>query len=200
MLKRHVNLYHNPDYVPPKPKEKNHKCPNSLCTRSFRHKGNLIRHMALHDPDSSVREEAMALKMGRRKRIQIIDGQQVEIYQSNDDSEEEEEEDEDDEEEYLEEMKPKMESQGKRYMNVKDDNGQQYVVLEVLEMQEGEDGPKQEVVYEEEEEIEHLNEEDPMNVDTDFIIGDGKLICTSRPLSNNWFDLMLNFILFFSFI
>lgn len=65
--------------------------------------------MALHDPDSSVREEAMALKMGRRKRIQIIDGQQVEIYQSNDDSEEE---DEEDEEEYLDEttlIKPKIE-------------------------------------------------------------------------------------------
>lgn len=167
----------------PKPKEKNHKCPNSSCTRSFRHKGNLIRHMALHDPDSSVREEAMALKMGRRKRIQIIDGQQVEIYQSNDDSEEEEdEEDEEDDEEYLEEVKPKVESQGKRkelYVNVKGDNGQQYVVLEVLEMQDGEDEgrPKQEVVYEEdEEEIEHIHEEDPMNVDTDFIIGDGKFI------------------------
>lgn len=179
MLKRHVNLYHNPDYVPPKPKEKNHKCPNSLCTRSFRHKGNLIRHMALHDPDSSVREEAMALKMGRRKRIQIIDGQQVEIYQ-NDDSEEEEEDEEDDEEEYLEEMKPKVEGQGKHkelYVNVKGDNGQQYVVLEVLEMQDGEDDgrPKQEVVYEEDdEEVEHLHEEDPMNVDTDFIIGEGE--------------------------
>ncbi|KAG4073908.1 hypothetical protein HA402_014113 [Bradysia odoriphaga] len=177
LLKRHVNLYHNPDYVPPKPKEKNHKCPNSLCTRSFRHKGNLIRHMALHDPDSSIREEAIALKMGRRKRIQIIDGQQVEIYQSNDDSEEEEEEDEDDEqEEYLDEVKPKMEIEGKRkemYVNV-GDNGQQYVVLEVLEMGDGdEDGrPKQEVVYEEEEEIEQINEEDPMDVDTDFIIGD----------------------------
>ncbi|KAJ6633879.1 Transcriptional repressor CTCFL [Pseudolycoriella hygida] len=177
LLKRHVNLYHNPDYVAPKPKEKNHKCPNSLCTRSFRHKGNLIRHMALHDPDSSVREEAMALKMGRRKRIQIIDGQQVEIYQSNDDSEEEEEEDEDDEEEYLDEVKPNADSQGKRkemFMNLKGDNGQEYVVLEVLEMPEGEeDGrPKQEYVYDEEEEIEQINDEDPMDVDTDFIIGD----------------------------
>lgn len=136
--------------------------------------------MALHDPDSSVREEAMALKMGRRKRIQIIDGQQVEIYQNDDSEEEEDEEDEDDEEEYLEEVKPKVESQGKRkelYVNVKGDNGQQYVVLEVLEMPDGEDEgrPKQEVVYEEdEEEIEHIHEEDPMNVDTDFIIGDGK--------------------------
>lgn len=118
--------------------------------------------------------------MGRRKRIQIIDGQQVEIYQSNDDSEEEDEEDEEDEqEEYLDEVKPKVEADGKEkelYVNV-GDNGQQYVVLEVLEMGDGDDDgrPKQEVVYEEEEEIEQINEEDPMNVDTDFIIGDGKL-------------------------
>lgn len=142
--------------------------------------------MALHDPDSSIREEAMALKMGRRKRIQIIDGQQVEIYQSNDDSEEEDEEDEDDEnEEYLDEVKPKVEAEGKRkemYVNV-GDNGQQYVVLEVLEMGDGEDDgrPKQEVIYEEEE-IEHVNEEDPMNVDTDFIIGDGKWSHTKPSL------------------
>merc|ERR1712222_268891 len=50
LLKRHQNLYHNPAYVPPAPKEKTHECPE--CGRSFRHKGNLIRHMALHDPDS----------------------------------------------------------------------------------------------------------------------------------------------------
>ena len=31
--------------------EKTHECPE--CSRTFRHKGNLIRHMALHDPDST---------------------------------------------------------------------------------------------------------------------------------------------------
>ena len=41
LLKRHQNLYHNPAYVPPAPKEKTHECPE--CGRSFRHKGNLIR-------------------------------------------------------------------------------------------------------------------------------------------------------------
>ena len=71
LLKRHQNLYHNPNYVPPTPKvifqfffkrkciwnstvylqEKTHECPE--CSRTFRHKGNLIRHMALHDPDST---------------------------------------------------------------------------------------------------------------------------------------------------
>ena len=75
LLKRHQNLYHNPAYVPPAPKEKTHECPE--CGRSFRHKGNLIRHMALHDPDSTAAEKAIALKIGRQKKIQIIDGQQV---------------------------------------------------------------------------------------------------------------------------
>ena len=36
-----------------------------------------MRHMALHDPDSSVLEKAAALKYGRQKKIQVIDGQQV---------------------------------------------------------------------------------------------------------------------------
>ena len=102
-MKRHQNLYHNPNYVPPEPKvdfivclkvsiallgcislnsiifkfdlfqkEKTHECPH--CSRSFRHKGNLIRHMDLHDPDSTAKEKAVALKAGRQKKIQIIDG------------------------------------------------------------------------------------------------------------------------------
>lgn len=77
LLKRHQNLYHNPAYVPPAPKEKTHECPE--CGRSFRHKGNLIRHMALHDPDSTDHEKAQALKIGRQKKIQIINGEQVEV-------------------------------------------------------------------------------------------------------------------------
>jgi len=50
LLKRHKNLYHNPEYIPPQPKEKTHECPN--CSKAFRHKGNLMRHLALHDPDA----------------------------------------------------------------------------------------------------------------------------------------------------
>ena len=38
---------------------------------------NYIRHMALHDPESTAQEKAMALKIGRQKKIQIIDGQRV---------------------------------------------------------------------------------------------------------------------------
>ena len=77
LLKRHCNLYHNPTYVPPAPQEKTHQCPE--CERAFRHKGNLIRHMAVHDPESSVQEKQQALKIGRQKKIQIIDGQRVEV-------------------------------------------------------------------------------------------------------------------------
>lgn len=50
LLKRHQNLYHNPDYVPPPPREKTHECPE--CHKMFRHKGNLIRHLAIHDPEA----------------------------------------------------------------------------------------------------------------------------------------------------
>ena len=33
--------------------------------------------MALHDPESTAQEKALALKLGRQKKIQIIDGKQV---------------------------------------------------------------------------------------------------------------------------
>ncbi|KAK0177667.1 hypothetical protein PV328_001699 [Microctonus aethiopoides] len=113
LLKRHCNLYHNPSYVPPPPQEKTHQCPE--CERAFRHKGNLIRHMAVHDPESSLQEKQQALKMGRQKKIQIIDGQRVEVMTGYDD-EDEEEEDEDE------------------MMAVEGSDGQQYVVLEVIQL------------------------------------------------------------------
>jgi len=113
LLKRHQNLYHNPAYVPPSPKEKTHECTD--CSRTFRHKGNLMRHMALHDPDSSVLEKAAALKYGRQKKIQVIDGQQVEVLTGDPDSEEEEDEGD--------EAEPSMTVEGP--------DGQFYVVLDV---------------------------------------------------------------------
>ncbi|XP_075228493.1 uncharacterized protein LOC142328594 isoform X2 [Lycorma delicatula] len=116
LLKRHQNLYHNPNYVPPPPREKTHECPE--CQRAFRHKGNLIRHMSVHDPDSTAQEKAMALKLGRQKKIQIIDGQQVEVIPGEDDDEEEE-------------LNGSM-------MAVEGSDGQQYVVLEVIQLQDGE--------------------------------------------------------------
>jgi len=39
--------------------------------------GNLIRHMAAHDPDPVIQRKQMELKLGRQKKIQMIDGQQV---------------------------------------------------------------------------------------------------------------------------
>lgn len=107
MLRRHQNLYHNPNYVPPTPRDKQHDC--SECGRSFRHKGNLIRHMAIHDPESAIHERALALKMGRQKRIQIIDGQQVEVMEDEDGH--------------------------TQVLAVEGEDGQQYVVLEVIQLQ-----------------------------------------------------------------
>ncbi|KAF7992198.1 hypothetical protein HCN44_001523 [Aphidius gifuensis] len=105
LLKRHCNLYHNPTYTPPAPREKTHQCPE--CERSFRHQGNLIRHMAVHDPESSLQEKNRALKIGRQKRIQIVDGQRVEVMTEKDEDE---------------------------MMAVEGSDGQQYVVLEVIQL------------------------------------------------------------------
>lgn len=95
--------------------------------------------MAFHDPDSNLREHAMALKVGRQKRIQVIDGQQVEIYSGIDD---EEYEGESDYEEYIDGelddsndaslVTPKVEK-GEGIMAIGDD-GQQYMVVEVINM------------------------------------------------------------------
>ncbi|CAL4127788.1 unnamed protein product [Meganyctiphanes norvegica] len=110
LLKRHQNLYHNPTYIPPMPREKTQECPE--CGKAFRHKGNLIRHMAIHDPDASAQEKAQALKIGRQKRLQLINGQQVEVYTGDCDEDE--------------------------IMAVEGQDGNQYVVLEVIQLQDGE--------------------------------------------------------------
>lgn len=138
LLRRHQNLYHNPNYVPPTPRDKQHEC--SECGRAFRHKGNLIRHMAIHDPESAVHERAMALKIGRQKRIQLVNGQQVEVL----DEESEEEDEESD----------------SNMVQVEGLDGQQYVVLEVIQLQDG-DGTEQTVAVVGDDEItaEMLNEE-----------------------------------------
>lgn len=65
LLKRHKNLYHDPNYIPPVPKEKTHECPE--CNKQFRHKGNLIRHLAVHDPDATAAEKEEAMRIGRPK-------------------------------------------------------------------------------------------------------------------------------------
>lgn len=136
LLRRHQNLYHNPNYVPAPPKEKSHECRE--CGRQFRHKGNLIRHLAVHDPDSAVHEKTLALKLGRQKKIHIIEGQPVEMMQGHTiglDSDEELEPD--DEDLTLEEN-----SDGQSMMAVSSGDGQQYVVLEVIQLH-GEGGEEQ---------------------------------------------------------
>lgn len=87
--------------------------------------------MALHDPDSTVREEAMLLKMGRQKKLQIINGKAVDVYTD--------EEDEDDfeyeEEEFAEYADESIDDtiDEERLMAVaEDDEEQQFVVVEVV--------------------------------------------------------------------
>ncbi|KAL3284826.1 hypothetical protein HHI36_018965 [Cryptolaemus montrouzieri] len=116
LLKRHQNLYHNPDYIPPQPREKTHECPE--CSRAFRHKGNLIRHMAAHDPDPTIQRKQLELKLGRQKKIQMIDGQQVEVMAGMGSEDDEEEID---------------------MMAVEGSDGQQYVVLEVIQLGENDE-------------------------------------------------------------
>uniref|UniRef100_A0A1A9W4J7 C2H2-type domain-containing protein n=1 Tax=Glossina brevipalpis TaxID=37001 RepID=A0A1A9W4J7_9MUSC len=67
LLNRHVNLYHNEVYKPPLTREKVHVCPH--CNRSFSFKGNLMRHMEVHDPFSRHESEKLKLKLGRMNRL-----------------------------------------------------------------------------------------------------------------------------------
>lgn len=74
--------------------------------------------MAAHDPDPVIQRKQMELKLGRQKKIQMIDGQQVEVLGSGLGSDEEEEID---------------------MMAVEGSDGQQYVVLEVIQLADGEE-------------------------------------------------------------
>lgn len=77
--------------------------------------------MAIHDPDLSIQEKQLALKLGRQKKIQVIDGQQVEVMPQLG-SEEDDDEDEDGD-----------------MVAVEGSDGQQYVVLEVIQLADGEE-------------------------------------------------------------
>lgn len=79
--------------------------------------------MALHDPESSAYEEKQALKEGRQKKVNIT-LEQVDEFET---EEEDEAEEEDDDEETEEEM-----------MTVEGEDGQ-YVVLEVIQLQDEEE-------------------------------------------------------------
>lgn len=130
LLKRHYNLYHNEEYIAPAPKEKTHQCPT--CDKPFRHKGNLIRHLAIHDPESEMNQMNEALKAGRQKKIQIIN-ENGEITDVKDEMEYEDEgtEPEDADED---EMEPQ-----EQVVSIEGEDGQQFVVLEVMPMAGGDE-------------------------------------------------------------
>ncbi|XP_071558559.1 uncharacterized protein [Temnothorax nylanderi] len=144
-LRIHVQKLHTSD--------KPLKC--KRCGKTFpdRHKGNLIRHMAVHDPESSLQEKQQALKIGRQKKIQIIDGQRVEVMTGYDD--EEEEEDEDD------------------MMAVQGSDGQQYVVLEVIQLADNQGSDQMAVVASEDGE---LVMQDPLTQENSIVTATGEEI------------------------
>ncbi|CAH2103286.1 unnamed protein product [Euphydryas editha] len=160
LLRRHQNLYHNPNYEPKPPKEKTHTCHE--CKRTFAHNGNLIRHLAIHDPESGHHERALALKIGRQRKIKIIEEEEEEENTKMDDS--------DNEVEMTKIELGNNELKRGELVTVADGEGQQYVVLEVIQL---EDGTEQQVAVvapdyieeeeQEEEEEEEEEEEDEIN-------------------------------------
>ncbi|XP_052751381.1 transcriptional repressor CTCF-like isoform X2 [Galleria mellonella] len=131
LLRRHQNLYHNPDYVPKPPKEKTHTCHE--CNRTFAHKGNLIRHLAVHDPESGHQERALALKLGRQKKVKFINGQAAKEITAEVESENEQTD--------IVKLGLNDLERGE-VVTVTHGDGQQYVVLEVIQL---EDGTEQQV-------------------------------------------------------
>ena len=98
--------------------------------------------MDLHDPESTAKEKAIALKAGRQKKIQIIDGQQVEVL-----GEEEDEMEEYEDEDILLDESALEGEQGTagNVMAVQTSDGQQqYIVLEITQLNEGEEAVQQE--------------------------------------------------------
>ncbi|XP_063837493.1 transcriptional repressor CTCF-like [Ostrinia nubilalis] len=156
LLRRHQNLYHNPNYVPKPPKEKTHTCHE--CQRSFAHKGNLIRHLAVHDPDSGHQERALALKLGRQRKVKYVDN--LEDLQTEDMQEDEEQEDGAN----IVRLSSNDLRRGE-LVSVEDDN-QQYVVLEVIQLEDGTEHQvavvPPEFIYEQEDEEEDDDDEGPV--------------------------------------
>lgn len=103
LLKRHENIYHNPDYVAVMPREKNHNCPT--CEKAFRHKGNLMRHMASHDTDKSdsIRVKGEPEGDGSYVVVEVFQGEEQYEDEQTDAEMEEEEEVEEEMQEIIEE-------------------------------------------------------------------------------------------------
>ena len=88
-----------------------------------------------------LQEKAMALKIGRQKKIQIIDGQQVEVLTGDNEDDEEEPENYEDFNELLEppdteEGAPVGMGVEQKMMAVEGQDGKQYVVLELFQFPE----------------------------------------------------------------
>lgn len=129
LLKRHMNLNHVDGYEVPMPKEKTHHCPT--CEKGFHHKGNLIRHMAIHDPSSAVQEEAESLKRGRRVKIEPgASGSYADTFDFSEGPEEGTEEEEEEEEQ--EELEESIEYAEDELVENDDLDESRFVVLEVI--------------------------------------------------------------------
>ncbi|XP_022129438.2 transcriptional repressor CTCFL isoform X1 [Pieris rapae] len=151
LLRRHQNLYHNPDYSPKPPKEKTHVCHE--CNRSFAHKGNLIRHLAIHDPDSNHLEQALALRIGRQKKLRPFP--EKSIREENSSSLQEE---------VVKIEVANNENKQDENMEITGEENQEYVVLEVIQL---EDGSEQQVclITPHYSDMERREESDPANAD-----------------------------------
>lgn len=161
-------MYHNPDYVPPEPQEKTHECPE--CKRSFRHKGNLIRHMYMHDPDSETIQTQNALKLGRQKKIHVVNGEELKVIGDQTEEEEEEENETVFMKEEAEMEEPKTIKNEMNNQLIEGADGQHYVVLEVIQLQSGEGEQAMTVVSESNFQTNNANHNDSSTVSNDRFI------------------------------
>lgn len=91
----------------------------------------------MHDPDSEAIQTQNALKLGRQKKLQIVNGEELKIVPHEDD--EDEDEDEDSMKEELEDTEEKVMKNELGSQLIEGADGQHYVVLEVIQLQ-GSDG------------------------------------------------------------
>jgi transcriptional repressor CTCF len=102
LLKRHENIYHNPEYVAAAPREKNHNCPT--CDKAFRHKGNLMRHMAAHDLQAGKKSTRVKAEQSGEDYVVVEVFHEEEQYEDEEDEAMELQEEEEDMTEQLEQI------------------------------------------------------------------------------------------------
>lgn len=127
----------------------------------------------MHNPESEMHKLSQELKEGRQKRIQIIDGQEVVTHVKAEEETEDEEEsdmDMDQEEQVMYIFKRQMIISWYAFLmllqvvSIEGEDGHQYVVLEVIQMQ-NQDGNA-------------VTNNDTELMGDDFLLNDGKLyIC-----------------------